>query len=311
MGPNPRMGLKVAEHVPGGELLYYVKAMVDTFLAHGNYEQRAKARTRYMQEALGEEGLRQAYNQALEAAKAAGGLDRQVEARPVTKQGEGSISGKRIIAQKQAGLFAVSYHPLGGTPSRQTLRALLDTIQPMEQVEVRLGADGTMYVINCTAAEAEKVLAVTEDGARTRFEHSVACIGASVCQQGVRDSQALYHACVKAAREANLPDGALPVIHISGCPSSCGTHQVGALGFHGGVKLVDKKPHPAFTLHVNGSARMGEERFGESWGVIFEERIPEFLVALGRKVADTGLSFEEWLPAHEAELRALAADYLV
>ena len=66
MGPNPRMGLKVAEHVPGGELLYYVKAMVDTFLAHGNYEQRAKARTRYMQEALGEEGLRQAYNQALE-----------------------------------------------------------------------------------------------------------------------------------------------------------------------------------------------------------------------------------------------------
>lgn len=311
MGPNPRMGLKVAEHVPGSEILYYVKAMVDTFLAHGNYEQRAKARTRYMQEALGEEGLRQAYNQALEAAKAAGGLDRQVKVCPVTKQGEGSISGRRIIAQKQPGLFAVSYHPLGGTPSRQTLRALLDTIQPMEQVEVRLGADGTMYVINCTAAEAEKVLTATEDGARTRFEHSVACIGASVCQQGVRDSQALYHACVQVARQANLPDGALPVIHISGCPSSCGTHQVGALGFHGGVKLVDKKPHPAFTLHVNGSARMGQERFGESWGVIFEERIPEFLVALGSKVADTGLSFEEWLPEHEAELRALAAEYLV
>lgn len=116
---------------------------------------------------------------------------------------------------------------------------------------------------------------------------------------------------MQAAREANLPDGALPVIHISGCPSSCGTHQVGALGFHGGVKLVDKKPHPAFTLHVNGSARMGQERFGESWGVIFEERIPEFLVAVGRKVADAGLSFEEWLPAHEAELRTLAAEYLV
>ena len=311
LGNNHRMGVLVAEHLPASDVLYAIKAMIDTFCAHGNYENRAKARTRYMQEALGEEGLRRAYGEALEAAKAAGGLDRQVEARPVTKQGEGSISGKRIIAQKQAGLFAVSYHPLGGTPSRQTLRALLDTIRPMEQVEVRLGADGTMYVINCTAAEAEKVLAATEDGARTRFEHSVACIGASVCQQGVRDSQALYHACVKAAREADLPDGALPVIHISGCPSSCGTHQVGALGFHGGVKLVDKKPHPAFTLHVNGSARMGEERFGESWGGMVEERIPEFLVALGRKVAATGLSFEEWLPAHEDELRALAADYLV
>lgn len=45
--------------------------------------------------------------------------------------------------------------------------------------------------------------------------------------------------------------------------------------------------------------------------MIFEERIPEFLVALGSKVADTGLSFEEWLPEHEAELRALAEGYLV
>ena len=70
-----------------------------------------------MQEALGEEGLQQAYNQALEAAKAAGGLDRQVEARPVTKQGEGSISGRRIIAQKQPGLFAVSYHLWAALPA--------------------------------------------------------------------------------------------------------------------------------------------------------------------------------------------------
>ena len=110
----------------------------------------------YKRQALGEEGLRQAYNQALEAAKAAGGLDRQVEARPVTKQGEGSISGRRIIAQKQPGLFAASYHPLGGTPSRQTLRALLDTIQPMEQVEVRLGADGTMYAVSYTHLDVYK-----------------------------------------------------------------------------------------------------------------------------------------------------------
>ena len=36
MGPNPRMGLKMAEGVPGSELLYYTRAMVDTFLAHGN-----------------------------------------------------------------------------------------------------------------------------------------------------------------------------------------------------------------------------------------------------------------------------------
>ena len=79
----------------------------------------------------------------------------------------------------------------------------------------------------------------------------------------------------------------------------------------GEVSLMALSLIHIFTLHVNGSARMGQERFGESWGVIFEERIPEFLVAVGRKVADAGLSFEEWLPAHEAELRTLAEGYLV
>lgn len=34
-------------------ILYYIKAMWLTFLAYGNYESRVKARTRYMQEALG------------------------------------------------------------------------------------------------------------------------------------------------------------------------------------------------------------------------------------------------------------------
>lgn len=311
IGPNPKKGVLVATGVAGEKILYYVRAMVDTFLAHGNYEQRAKARTRYMQETLGEEGYRKAYQEKLDAVLAAGGLDINVTAQPITKQGSGELSGDRVIAQKQTGLYAVSYHPLGGTPTRQALRAILDTIQDMEAVEVRLGADGTMYIINCTAQEAAKVLEVTEDGAKTRFEHSVACIGASICQQGVRDSQALYHACVNAVREANLPDGALPVIHISGCPSSCGTHQIGALGFHGGVKMIDKVAHPAFTLHVNGCATMGSERFGESWGVMLEESIPTFLVEVGKLVAQTGKSFEEWLPEHVEELRAVAANYLV
>ena len=56
LGNNPRMGVKVAENVEPSQILYYVQAMVNTFLAYGNYENRGKARTRYMQEKLGSEG---------------------------------------------------------------------------------------------------------------------------------------------------------------------------------------------------------------------------------------------------------------
>ena len=88
-------------------------------------------------------------------------------------------------------------------------------------VELRLAPDDTVYVINLTAAEAERVLDITENNtAKTEFEASVSCIGAAVCQVGVRDSQSLLRACVEAAQKAGLPADALPKIHISGCPSS-------------------------------------------------------------------------------------------
>ena len=44
----------MAEGVEGSKILYYIRAMVDLFTTYGNYENRAKARTRYMQDVLGD-----------------------------------------------------------------------------------------------------------------------------------------------------------------------------------------------------------------------------------------------------------------
>ena len=117
LGNNARMGVKVAEGTDPAEVLYYVQAMVDTFVAYGNYENRAKARTRYMQETLGTDGYKEAYLEKLAAVKAKGNLTIHPEIIEVTKAGDGSTaSGKRIIGQKQEGLYAVAYHPVGGLP---------------------------------------------------------------------------------------------------------------------------------------------------------------------------------------------------
>ena len=64
------MGVKVAENVKPEEVLYYVEAMVRTFTTYGNYESRAKSRTRYMQETLGVEGYKKAYQEKLLEVKA-------------------------------------------------------------------------------------------------------------------------------------------------------------------------------------------------------------------------------------------------
>ena len=106
---------------------------------------------------------------------------------------------------------------------------------------------------------------------------------------GLRDSQALLRACVEAVREAEIPNGALPQIHISGCPSSCGTHQTGVIGFRGAVKRVMISRKMLFVLICNGAERQGEERMGREIGTMEEAVIPQFLVALGQAVAASGM----------------------
>ena len=147
-----------------------------------------------------------------------------------------------------------------------------------------------------TADEARKVLELTKDGAQNKFEKSVACIGASICQQGVRNSQATLAAVVEKVRERHFRDGVLPRIRISGCPSSCGAHQAAALGFQGCVKTVDKKPLPAYRLFINGTDKLGAASFGEPAGVMLESDIPAFLLELGELIEFSHSTWAEWAP---------------
>lgn len=86
LGGGYKMGVLVDEHVPATEILYYIRAMIETFCQHGNYENRAKARTRFMQETMGVDGLKAAFLENVAKMKEKGGLDLHVTAKPVTKK---------------------------------------------------------------------------------------------------------------------------------------------------------------------------------------------------------------------------------
>lgn len=313
LGNNPRFGVKVGEAIEPAQILYYIKAMWLTFRAYGNYENRGKARTRYMVETLGgPENYAKAFHEKLDEVYASGeDLTLSVEPQTISKTGDGTTaSGPRVLEQKQSGLYTVVWHPIGGQPAPETLCALSDLLQEMQDAELRLAPDEAAYIVNLTGAEAEKVLAATADSARSLFETSVSCIGGATCQVGMRDSQGLLAACVAAVREANLPDGALPQMHVSGCASSCGTHQTGSIGFRGASKLVDGKPQSAFTLFVGGCDQQGKEAMGRELGAILESKIPAFLVELGKTVAASGMDFAAWRESDPEGIDRIAASYL-
>ena len=311
LGNNAKFGVKVAEGIDPHKILYYIKAMWLTFRTYGNYENRGKARTRYMQDACGgPEAYKKAYLEKLDEVFASGEmLDTDVEPQYIAKKGTGSFEHKRAIAQKQEGLYAVMYHPVGGEPDMETFCALSDAVQGIDAAELRIGPDGTAYIINLNAEEAQQIIDLTDkDSAQTAFEYSCSCIGSTICQVGVRDSNGTLHKAVAAVREAGIPDGALPVIHISGCPSSCGTHQIGKLGFRGAAKPVDGKPQSAFMLFVGGNDYQGQETMGREVGTVLETKVPDFLVELGRKVAAEGGSYDEWIKANPDGVEKLAKE---
>ena len=148
LGGFPKFGVKVAEHIDPDQILYYIKAMWLTFRTYGNYENRAKARTRYMQDALGgPENYANAYNEKLQEVYDSDEdltLPEDLSAAGSSKTGDGStVTDPRVIPQKQEGLYTVAYHPIGGQPEKDVFLALCDLICEIPDAELRLAPDET------------------------------------------------------------------------------------------------------------------------------------------------------------------------
>lgn len=310
LGIKPSLGICAASQIKAKKVLYHIKAMINTFTTHGNYENRGKSRTRFMQETLGVEGLRFAYQEQLAKVLQTESLDLSVHSHEPAKQGiESAISHKRLFPQKQEGLYSVFYQPIGGNLTPDKAAQLYQLISPMKDVEIRLTPQEGMYIINCDANEAQTLLAATDDGARNLFETSTACIGASVCQVGMGDSQSLLSDCIKAVREESFADGVLPKLHISGCPSSCGTHQIGALGLRGGIRQTPDGPAPAFAVFEGGCPLRGKEVLADMGKSILAKDLPGFLIKLGAMISADNSCFASWITLHHDKFDRLLAQY--
>ncbi|MDE6625560.1 MAG: nitrite/sulfite reductase [Lachnospiraceae bacterium] len=325
LGVRPKFGVLVAEDVKPEEVLYHIRSMVDVFTKYGNYEKRSESRSRFLQDKLTPEGLREAYQKQLEINLQADGLmldihelrseyvDRDIENKQQRYMHSGApdtFSDSRILSLKQPGLYAVSYHPVGGSVEPGFFGRLYEELVLMEGGVVRLTPDQGMYIINLSEEEAKRILELTKADKGTLFERSTACIGADICQVGIGKSQALLKACVERIKEEDFADGVLPAIHISGCPSSCGTHQTAILGFRGGKKQTSEGLRDAFAVYENGTERIADERFGNELGVMLEEDIPDFLVELGRAVAEKNMLFDEFHEKYHEDFLGIIQKYV-
>lgn len=319
LGNNPKFGVRVVEDIEPSKILYCIKTMIDVFTEYGNYENRAKSRTRFLQDTLGADELKRIFKEKLEGNFETESLDINVVDSVILKTsdiksedtcGNPFNANPRVIRQKQNGLYAVKYHPVAGIIKKGFFKKLYETIKDMPEVLLRIAADGGAYIINLTEDEANRVIEITDDSAKSAFECSTACIGADICQVGIGRSRIVLQECVEQMRKENFPDGVLPSIHISGCPSSCSAHQTAAIGFRGGKKPTADGAKYAFAMYVNGCDEAGKEAMGTCVGVILEEDIVRFLTDLGREVAKSGLCYDGFVRKYPDALMRIASNYI-
>lgn len=295
LGQNPRKAVLYPELVEANDILFYVEATVKLFMAEGDYNNRNKARIRYIVDRLGESEFIESYKrfikEAFDDSKLKLSFNENIEAIEESIENECSKNG--IIEQKQKGLYSVYCHPIGGQLPLKHLKEILD-LNLDEKVEFRLSMTEGFYLINLDLENAKKVLDIVDDViGKNCIEKSVACIGVPTCQVGLCNSQGLLNDIIKVLKEKGYNSNKLPQVNISGCGNSCGVHQIGKIGFTGKKKRVNDEIQECFTLFVNGNCTVDNTHLGESFGELLKDQIPEFLYELSEIMEKANCTFEE------------------
>lgn len=313
LGRNPRVATVLPQLIEPNEVLYHIEGMVSMFKAEGDYENKNKARVRYILERMGEDEFFKCYLKHVAEAKEKGGFDLNIKPKVYNKKGI-VIENKntRLYSQKQEGLYSVYLHPVGGQLKIEELEVILKELESCDDAEIRLSMTEGVWFRNLNGEEAKRILNVTEDiGGETNLDQSVACIGIPTCQMGLCNSQGLLNNILEYFKEKNFTEDILPKVYISGCGNSCGVHEIGAIGFTGKKKRVNDKIEECFELHIGGSYKVGYAKLGKIYGDMVDVKIPEFLYELATVIKTENISFNEFVTNKENEFKLIVNKYLV
>lgn len=311
IGRNPQVAVEYDELIKPSEVLYHVEAMTNLFIKEGDYENRNKARIRYILERMGKEKFIETYKEHLKEVIQKEKLDLEVTLKEYLKEGkEIDIKHTRLYEQKQKGLYSVYFHPIGGQIEVKKLREILESLKGIEDLEIRLTMTEGIYFRNLNGDEAKKVLDMTQDlGGETALQQSVSCIGVPICQVGILESQKTLNDIIDYFNEKGHKKDTLPRIHLSGCGNSCGVHEIAGIGLTGKRKKVGDSVEDVFELHINGSFETGSTRLGIIYGDLLACEVPEFLYELALDIENKNMNFDDFVQNNEDQLLQIVDKY--
>jgi len=168
-----------------------------------------------------------------------------------------------VVPQKQDGYFTVFVTLAAGDIAANQLRILAEAIRefsaegtarntPQQNLAIRFIKSDDMHDFYNRLAS----IGLANPGALT-IASAVGCSGTTSCNLAITNSHRLAKEVEYKFLELGLDtddDLRDSTIKISGCPNSCGQHEIATIGFFGGASRIGTTMAPTYTMLFGGSA---------------------------------------------------------
>lgn len=307
LGKNPMVGLELPYLIEPTKILYYVDALVELFKENGNYENRNKARIRYILQEKGDKEFLDLYNSYIQKSKEKNLDIEEPKEITIPDGNEGEIEeNNNIIAQKQKGRYTFIIKPIGGIILSKDFNNIINFIKnsnSKDYIKLIATMEESLYINNLNAKEVREILDICKDfNQTTKLSQSLSCIGVPICQIGLAESQRLLNNIISYFKDNNLNRDLLPKIHISGCPNSCGRHQVAMIGLMGKRKMVDGEIVDVYEFSIDGSFEEQNTRLGNPLCDILAKDIPMFLKEVYENLDNKNIDFKKFKDTKDFEI---------
>ena len=211
-----------------------------------------------------------------------------------------------VVSQKQDGYFVVFVTLGAGDITSNQLRSLAKTIRNHSGEGCARNTPNQNFAIRFVKArdlpEFYNDLANTglaNPGALT-MSSAVGCSGTTSCNLAITNSHRLAKEIQMKFIELGLDtedDLRDSTIKISGCPNSCGQHEIATIGFYGGASRIDGTMTPTYSMMFGG--RDGEDgMLGKSVMRVPAKRVIATLIKIieiYKQERSTNESFAMWI----------------
>lgn len=273
LGSQPRLADELYEFLPTDRIIPLMEGVLRVFDRHGERKSRAKARMKFLINAIGLEEFKRLVDEEQEAiAKTNIPIDAEnypvsvpvdIEAPRVALKNEDAFNlwkSTNITHQKQDGYVAIGIKVLLGDFYTDKARLLADLVQNYAAGEIRLTLRQNILIpfvkeelLPYFYQELDK-LGFTEVGYNKAVDIT-ACPGTDTCNLGIASSTGIaaeLERVIKSEYPHYLNNDDL-VIKISGCMNACGQHNMANIGFQGmSVRTPDKLVAPALQVLLGG-----------------------------------------------------------